>query len=60
MIHARNRSPAPDPTEVITMEALIVVSAIVIVLVALAELGLVFGVDSRDGFANNGRRSTFG
>jgi hypothetical protein len=41
------------------MDSLLVVSVIVIALAALAALGLVFGVDSRDGFANDRRHSTF-
>jgi len=39
------------------MDALMFV--IGIALVALAALGSAFGVDSRDGFANDRRRSTF-
>jgi hypothetical protein len=59
IIDPRNRSPAPDATEVNAMDALLVVSAIVIVLATLAALGAVFGVDSRDGFADDRRRSAF-
>ena len=45
-------------TEVTTMDALIVFSAIVIALVALAALSLALGTDSRDGFANERLRSS--
>jgi hypothetical protein len=39
------------------MDALLVLSAIVFVLVAIAALASAFGVDSRDGFANERLRS---
>jgi hypothetical protein len=39
------------------MDALIVFSAIFIVLVAMAALSSALGVDSRDGFANERLRS---
>jgi hypothetical protein len=41
------------------MEALLTFSAIVILLVILAALSDRFGVDTRDGFANDWVRSNF-
>ena len=41
-----------DPTEVTNMDALLVFSSIIIGLVLLAMLSDAFGVDSRDGFAD--------
>ena len=40
------------------MDALLALTAIVASLVALSALSLAFGVDSRDGFANERRRSS--
>lgn len=40
------------------LDALFVFSIIVIVLIAVAALSSAFGVDSRDGFANERLRST--
>ena len=39
------------------MDAVLVLSTIVIVLVALSALSWAIGVDSRDGFANERQRS---
>ncbi|MEP6638938.1 MAG: hypothetical protein ABJC39_06260 [Chloroflexota bacterium] len=41
------------------MDALLVLAAIVIVLVAVSALSSAFGTDSRDGFANDRLRSNF-
>lgn len=40
------------------LDALLVFSLIVVVMVAVAALSSVFGVDSREGFANERLRST--
>jgi hypothetical protein len=50
-------APATEPTEVNHMDALLAISAIVFILVAIAALSSAFGVDSRDGFANERLRS---
>ena len=41
------------------MDALLVLSTIVFVLVALSALTVAFGVDSRDGFGEDRLRATF-
>lgn len=42
------------------MDAVSALSALLVALVGLAAASLTFGVDSRDGFGDDRRRTTFG